>query len=176
MLREQKIEIIKDTVGRLQRATGLYLANFSGMTVDQANDLRREFFKIGVDYKVIKNTLLKRALEEVGGYDGVYPYLVQQTGVVFSYDDPIQPARVLEKFMKDNKDRPAVKVCVVEKQVFDGARLAEIAALPTHKDLIAGILGTINAPAQGIVGAIHAVLSGLVYAVDAIEKQKAQAA
>ena len=176
MLREQKTEIIKDTVGRIERANGLYLANFSGMTVEQANNLRQEFFKIGVDYKVVKNTLLKRALEEVGGYDGVYPYLVQQTGVVFAYDDPIQPARVLEKFIKENKDRPVVKVCVIEKQVFDGARLSEIASLPTHKDLIAGIMGTLNAPAQGIVGAIHAVISGVVYAIDAIEKQKAQAA
>jgi large subunit ribosomal protein L10 len=176
MVREQKAEIIHDAASRLARCSGLYLLNFSGMTVEQANNLRREFFKIGVDYKVIKNTLLKRALEETGGFEGVYPYLVEQTGVVFTYDDPVMPARVLEKFIKDNKEKPAVKAVVIDRSVFDGARLAEIAALPTHKDLIAGILGAINGPAQGIVGSIHAVIQGLVGTIDAIEKQKAQAA
>lgn len=176
MTKEQKAEIIKDTVSRLQGASGLYLLSFSGLTVEQANNLRSEFFKIGVDYKVIKNTLLKRALQEVQGYEEVYPYLVDQTGVVFSYNDPIQPARVLEKFIKANQEKPTVKACVIEKQVFAGARLAEVATLPTREDLIANIMGSLSAPIQGIVGSIHAVLSGIVYALDAIEKQKAQAA
>jgi large subunit ribosomal protein L10 len=144
--------------------------------VGQANNLRREFFKIGVDYEVVKNTLLQRALDEVGGYESVYPYLVNQSGVVFAYGDPVQPARILEKFIKVNNDRPNVKAIVIEKQVFDGARLPEVAALPTRKDIIANILGSLEAPAQGIAGTIHAVISSIVYAVDAIEKQKAQAA
>ena len=176
MTKEQKAEIIKTTVEKLQRADGLYLLSFQKLTVLQANNLRREFFKIGVDYEVIKNTLLERAMAEVGGYDSTYPYLVNQTGVVFAYGDPIQPARVLEKFVKTNNDRPTVKACVIEKQVFDGARLSEVAALPTREDLIANILSSIQAPAQGIAGTIHAVISGIVYAIDAIEKQKAQAA
>ena len=62
MTKEQKAEVIKDTVERVGKATGLYLASFQGLTVDQANTLRSEFFKIGVDYKVVKNTLLKHAL------------------------------------------------------------------------------------------------------------------
>ncbi|MBL0177332.1 MAG: 50S ribosomal protein L10 [Ignavibacteria bacterium] len=176
MTKEKKAEIIQDAVSRISRASGLYLANFSGMTVEQASNLRREFFKLEVDYVVIKNTLLKRALDEVGGYEGVSPYLVNQTGLVIAYGDPIAPARTLEKFNKDNQQKPAVKVCVIEKQVFDGARLSEIASLPSRLDLIAGIMGTLEAPAQGIVGAINAVISGIVYAIDAIEKKKAEAA
>jgi len=174
--KEQKAEVIKDAVALVSEASGLYLLSFSGLTVEQANNLRSEFFKIGVDYKVIKNTLLKRALDEVGGYDAVYPYLVDQTGLVVAYTDPIQPARVLEKFIKDNKDKPQVKACVIEKQVFDGSKLAEVAALPTREDIIASILGSINAPIQGIVGTIHQVMAEIVYAVDAIEKKKAEAA
>ncbi|MBI5648736.1 MAG: 50S ribosomal protein L10 [Ignavibacteriae bacterium] len=176
MNKQQKADIIKDATERLSRANGLYLVNFSGMTVFQANNLRREFFKLEADYIVIKNTLLKRALQEIGGYDDVYPYLVQQTGLVVSYNDPVAPARILEKFNKDNAQKPAVKVCVIEKQVFDGSRLSEIAALPSRNDLIAGIMGALNAPAQGIVGAINAVMSDIVYAIDAIEKKKSQAA
>lgn len=176
MTKEQKAEVVKATLERLDGATGVYLTNFSGMTVAQANALRSEFYKIGVKYTVVKNTLLKRALDEIGGYDAVHPYLVGQTGVVVTHDDPIMPARVLAKFTKENQDKPSVKACVIEKQVFDGSRLQEVASLPTKDDIISGIIGSINAPAQGIVGAISAVMSGIVYAIDAIEKKKAEAA
>ncbi len=176
MTKEQKTEVIKDTISRIERANGLYLTNFTGMTVEQANALRSEFFKIGVEYKVVKNTLLKRAMEEVGGYDGVFPYLVNQTGVVIAYDDPILPARVLDKFVKGTDGKPQVKVAVIEKQVFDGSRLNELATLPTRDDIIAGIIGSIAAPMQGIAGAINGVLTDLVRTLDAIEKKKAEAA
>lgn len=176
MTKEQKAEIVKDISNRLGNATGLYLTNFAGMTVEQANNLRKEFYKLGIEYVVVKNTLLKLALAQVGGYEGLYPYLVQQTGLAISYQDPIQPARVIEKFMKTNADKPAVKACSVEKQVFDGSKLSQVAALPTRNDLIAGIIGTVAAPAQGIVGAINAVIRDLVTVVDAIEKKMASAA
>jgi len=176
MTKEQKAKVIADTVEKLQRTTGLYLANFSGLTVEKANQLRSEFFKGGVEYTVIKNTLLKRAMQEVGGYDDVFPYLVHQTGVVFAYDDPIQPARTLKDFIKSNENMLSVKVCVVEKEVFDGSRLEELASMPTREDLIASIIGSIAASAQGIAGAINGVMRDLVYVIDAIEKKKQEQA
>ncbi|MFZ1731739.1 MAG: 50S ribosomal protein L10 [Bacteroidota bacterium] len=176
MTKEQKAKVITDTVERLQSVSGLYLADFAHLTVGKANQLRSEFFKVGVDYKVIKNTLLIRALQEVGGYDGLLPYLVGQTGIVFAYDDPIAPARLLKTFIKDNEKMLSLKACAIGNEVFDGSRLEELAALPTRNELISGIIGTIAAPAQGIVGAINGVISGIVYAIDAIEKQKQEQA
>ncbi|HOJ04307.1 MAG TPA: 50S ribosomal protein L10 [Bacteroidota bacterium] len=176
MTKEQKIQVIEETTARLEKAVGLYLVSFSGLTVEKANQLRSEFFKIGVEYKVVKNTLLKRSMQNVGGYDGTFTYLANQTGVVFAYDDPIEPARVLKKFVKDNEGKISVKACVIDKDVFDGERLNDLASLPTREDLIAGIIGTIAAPASGIVGAINAVITGIVNVVDAIEKQKQEQA
>lgn len=176
MKKDQKVQVIDDTIGRLERTTGLYLVSFSGLTVEKANQLRSEFFKIGVDYKVIKNTLLKRAMQAVGGYDDVFQYLVNQTGVVFAYDDPIEPARTLKKFAKENEAKFTVKTCVIGKDVFDGTRLDDLASLPTRDELIAGIIGTIAAPASGIVGAINGVITGIVNVIDAIEKQKQEQA
>lgn len=176
MTKEQKAKVIEDAVSRLEKVNGLYLADFSRLTVEKANLLRSEFFKVGVDYKVIKNTLFKRALQQVGGYDDLMPYLVGMTGIVFANDDPVTPARLLKNFVKDNENMLSVKACVLGKDVFDGSRLEELASLPTREDLIAGIIGTIAAPAQGIVGAIHGVMSGIVYAIDAIEKQKQEQA
>lgn len=176
MTKEQKAKVIADTVEHIERASGIYLANFSGLTVEKANELRSKFFEVGVDYIVVKNTLLKRALEQVGGYDEVLPYLVNQTGVAFAYDDPIQPARILKDFVKDNESMLEVKVCVLDKEVFDGSRLNELAALPTREDLIASIVGSIAAPAQGIVGAINGVMRDLVGVIDAIAEQKKEQA
>lgn len=176
MKKEQKVQVIEDTIGRLERTTGLYLVSFSGLTVEKANHLRSEFFKIGVDYKVIKNTLLQRAMQAVGGYDDVFEYLVNQTGVVFAYNDPIEPARILKKFAKENEATFSVKTCVIGKDVFPGSRLDDLASLPTRDELIAGIIGTIAAPATGIVGAINGVITGIVNVIDAIEKQKQEQA
>lgn len=176
MTKEQKAKVIADTVERLQSVSGLYLADFANLTVAKANQLRSEFFQVGVDYKVIKNTLLIRALQEVGGYDGLLPYLTGMTGIVFAYDDPIAPARLLKTFIKDNEKMLSLKACVIGNEVFDGSRLEELASLPTRDELIAGIIGTIAAPAQGIVGAINGVITGIVYAIDAIEKQKREQA
>lgn len=176
MTKEQKAKVVADTVEHIERASGLYLASFPKLTVEKANKLRSKFFEVGVDYIVVKNTLLKRALEQVGGYDEVFPYLVNQTAVAFAYDDPIQPARILKDFIKDNESMLNVKVCVIDKEVFDGSRLEELASLPTREDLIASIVGSIAAPAQGIVGAINGVMSGIVYAIDAIARQKEEQA
>lgn len=172
MTKEQKAHVIQDAVEHIQRSAGIYVLSFSGLTVEKADELRGEFFKIGVDYKVTKNTLLKRAFEQVGGYDDIYPYLVGQSGVVYSYDDPIEPARVLKKFLKDNENMLTVKVCMIDSEVLDGTRLNDLAMLPTREELIAGIIGCIAAPASGIVGALNGVITGIVNVIDAIEKQQ----
>lgn len=174
MTREEKAQIIAELTERLQGTTGLYLTNFTGMTVEQANNLRREFHKIGVDYKVVKNTLAKRAFADAGGYGDLSKYLVGPTGIVFAKDDPVAPAKVIKKFI-DGTQKPELKACIIEKVVFDGARLAEVANLPTRAELIASMLGSIQAPIAGIAGAIGGLHRDLVNILDAIEKKMAEA-
>ena len=173
MNKEQKAKTISEVVALMERASGLYLADFAGMNVEQANKLRSEFHKIGVDYRVVKNTLAERAFIDVGGFDDVSKYLIGPTGIVFGYDDPIAPARVIKKFIETNQ-KPTIKACIIEKKVFDGSRLAEVAGLPTRKDLIASMLGSIDAPISGIVGVLNALPRDLVTVIDAIEKKKAE--
>lgn len=172
MNKEEKAKAIDEVVELLSNASGMYLADFSGMTVEQANALRSEFFQSNVKYKVVKNTLAKRAFDMIGGYDGVPDYLVGPTGIVVGYDDPIAPARTLKKFIETHK-KPLVKACVIEKKVFDGARLNEVAALPTRLELISQMLGSLEAPISGIVGSLGALQRDIVQLIDAIEKKKA---
>ena len=172
MNRSEKEAIVAEVAERATRASAMYFADFTGLTVEQATELRREFRKAGVEYRVVKNTLAKKALERVTGYDAVYEKLVGPTGIAFSYDDVVAPAKIIKKF-SDKSGKLKLKVAVLEKQVFDGSRLDELSKLPTRAELMAGVLGSIQAPISGIVGAIGAVIRDLVTVIDAIEKKKA---
>lgn len=172
MNRSEKEAIVAEVADKASRAAAMYFADFTGLTVEEATELRREFRKAGVEYRVVKNTLAKKALERVTGYDRVYEKLVGPTGIAFSYDDAVAPAKIIKKF-SEKSGKLKLKVAVLEKQVFDGSQLDQLSKLPTRPELMAGVVGSIHAPITGIVGAIGAVMRDLVYVIDAIEKKKA---
>lgn len=172
MKRSEKEQIIAEVKEMIEKAKGMYFADFTGITVEHITELRREFRKSNIDYRVVKNTLVRKALESVTGYDKVIPKLVGHTGIAFGYEDPAAPAKIIKKF-RDKHNKLALKVCVLENQVFDGSHLDEIAKLPSRNDLIAGIIGSIQSPISGVVGAINALARDLVTIIDAIEKKKA---
>lgn len=172
MKRTEKEQIIADVREKASRASGLFFADFTGITVEEINELRREFRKVKVDYRVVKNTLARKALEHIGGYDKVLDRLIAPTGIAFAYDDPVAPAKVIKKFHEKN-EKFVLKICVIEKQIFEGKELDRIAKLPSRSDLIAGILGSIQAPASGVVGVIGALARDLVNIIGQIEKKKA---
>jgi len=172
MKKEEKQEIITEVTETVRKSSGLFFTNFSGLTVGQATELRREFYKAGVQYRVVKNTLIRKALEQLAGYDTVYPKLVGPTGVAFAFDDPIVPAKIIQKFTEKH-NKLSLKACVIEHQVYDGSRLKELAQLPSRKDTMAAILGAVQSPIAGIPGAVNAVMRDLVSVIGEIEKKKA---
>jgi len=172
MKRTEKEQIIAEVAEIAGRAHGMFFTDFSGLTVEQATELRRELRKSGIDYRVAKNTLIRKALEKVGGYDGVFDKLAGPTGVAFSYDDPAAPAKVIQKFAEKHK-KLSLKVCVIEREVYDGARLDEIARIPSRAEVVAGILGSVQSPLAGVPNVVHAVIRELVSVIDEIGKKKA---
>src|SRR5512135_728173 len=122
MERSQKEQIVADVAKIAGRARGMFFTDFTGLTVGQATELRREFRKSGIEYRVVKNTLIRKALEQISGYDRVYPSLAGPTGVAFAFDDPVAPAKIIQKFSEKHK-KLSLKVCVVEHQVYEGAKL-----------------------------------------------------
>lgn len=170
MKREEKAKVVSEIAEKISKAKGLVLADFTRMTVAEVNELRKELKSAGVDYKVVKNTLLRIAMQNVGGYDGLIKYLEGPTAVAFGYDDPITPVRLIKK-VKSKIEKPSVKAIFIEGQVYDGSKLDELANLPSKSDIMAGIIGSIFAPASGIVFTLNAVLSELVLVIDAIAKK-----
>ena len=172
MKREEKEQIVAEVSETARKAHGMFFTDFTGLTVEQATELRREFHKSGVDYRVVKNTLIQKALEQVTGYDGVYSSLAGPTGVAFAFEDPVVPARIIQKFAEKHK-RLSLKVCVLDRQVFEGSRLAELAKLPSRKELMASILGSVQAPLAGVPSVINAVVRDIVSLIDEIGRKKA---
>ncbi|MGC9093388.1 MAG: 50S ribosomal protein L10 [Bacteroidota bacterium] len=173
MRRTEKEQIVAEVAERIARAQSMFLTDFTRMTVEEMNAIRVEFRKSGVEYEVTKNTLLRKALDSVKGFDGLYDYLRGPTAVAFSYDDPVAPAKVIKKFF-DKGERPKLKVAVVEREIFDGSRLVELAQLPGKKELMAAIVGSLQTPAAGLVGIIDAVMRDLINVIEQVGKKKAE--
>lgn len=172
MKREEKEEIVAEVTEIARRSSGLFFTDFTGLTVEQVTELRREFRKSGIQYRVAKNTLIRKALESIGGYDAVFDRLAGPTGVAFAFEDPIAPAKIIQKF-SDKHNKLALKICVIEKQVYDGSRLADLAKMPSRKEIVASLLGTFQAPLVAIPSLINSLLGDVVNVIGEVERKKA---
>ncbi|MCW8809572.1 MAG: 50S ribosomal protein L10 [Ignavibacteriaceae bacterium] len=172
MNRNEKSEIISEIKELLESSTAIYLTDYRGINVEDVSELRNQFRNEGVRYKVFKNTLVKRALDEAGKYEKIADHLTGMTGFAFASTNPLAPAKIINKYFSD-KEKLSLKACYVEGEYFDGTQLKTLATLPSKNELIAGILGSINSPISGIAGAINAVFRDLVSVVDQISQRQA---
>jgi len=172
MNKTEKTEVISSIKEMIENSSAVYLTDYSGINVEDISRLRGEFRKEKVKYKVIKNTLFKRALDELGKYDKLADHLVGMTGYVFATDNPVAPAKIIKKY-HDESQKLSLKACYIDEQFYEGSKLNMLASLPSKNDLIAGILGSLKSPASGIVGALNAIARDLANVVDQIAKQKA---
>ncbi len=172
MNKAQKAEIVEEIKENLQSSTAVYLVDYRGINVADINRLRREFREEGVKYKVYKNTLISRAIDEVGGYDKLKDLLVGMTGIIFADENYVAPAKIIRKYFKET-EKLALKGCYIESEFYDGSSLEALASMPTKEEVMSAIVGSIASPASGIVGAINAVQRDIVSLIDEISKKKA---
>ena len=172
MNKNEKTDVISEVKEMVENSSAIFLTDYSGINVEDISELRTQFRNEGVKYKVFKNTLVKRALEESNKYEKLVDHLVGMTGFAFADDNPVAPAKIIKKYF-DKNDKLLLKGCYIENEYFDGDRLAELASLPSKNELIASILGSVNAPASGIVGAVAAVMRDLVSVIGEISQREA---
>ena len=170
--RQKKQETVASLVELLQGVQGLYFLDFTTMSVAETIKLRRALKQADLKYRVAKNTLIDRAINEVGGFDLPDSLFVGQTGIVFSYDDPVIPAKIIKEESEKTK-KPVLKGAILDGQYFDGSKLKDIAALPGKKEMMSAIVGSLHAPITGIVGSINAVMRDVASLIEEVAKKKA---
>ncbi len=172
MNKNEKVDIVSEVKEMIEQSSAVFLTDYAGIDVADINNIRNEFRKEGVRYKVFKNTLFKRAMQEAGKYEKLADHLVGMTGYAFASGNPVAPAKIIKKYF-DDKQKLGLKACYIEDQYYPGEKLNELASLPSKSEIVASILGSLNAPASGIVGAINAVMRDLVSVIDEISKKQA---
>lgn len=172
--KEQKAAVVEEIRGKFENSSSAILVDYIGLSVEEATKLRSEFRAAGVDYKVYKNTLTERAIEGMG-FDDLKPFLKGPTAIAFGTEDPVAPAKILAKAIKDMK-KMEMKAGVVDSKVIDAAGAEALAKLPSKEELIAKMLGSMNAPISNFVGVLNGTMRALVYALNAVAEQKQQEA
>lgn len=155
-IKEAKVAEIRE---KLEKAQGIVLASYQGLSVEEDTALRKNLREAGVEYKVYKNTLVTLAAQELG-LEGISEYLEGPVSIAFGYEDATAPARVLHTFAKDHK-KLELKAGIVDKVIYDKVQVEKLATIPSKEVLIAKLLGSFKAP-----------LSNLAYLLNAIKEKK----
>lgn len=167
-----------------EKAVSTVFLDFRGVDVATISELRVAFRKAGIEYRVIKNNLIRKALEgtPLEGNAELDKSLAGMTGVAWSFEDPSQAAKVIRDFRKDKKDILAKKdepekllpkAALLDSNVLDGAQVETTLASMLGKDEIrAQLLATLLAPAQNLVAQLAAPGQNLAYVLDAIKRKQ----
>jgi large subunit ribosomal protein L10 len=177
MERAAKDTQIGEIKSRFDKMTAAVLLDYKGITVESDTKLRAAFRKAGVEYKVVKNTLVKQALKDTAYGSKLNDVLVGMTGIAWCYEDPSAAAKVVKQYKKDAGDagqKLVVKGGLIEGEVLTAARVEnELATMPGKDELRATLLATLQAPLQQFVALLQAPTQNLVYVLAAKERQGA---
>lgn len=166
---EEKAQVVAEIKEKLQSSSGVVLADYRGLTVSQVTQLRTQLRQAGVEYRVLKNSMVSRAAQEVG-IEGLDSYLKGPTAVAFSVD-PVAPAKVLADFAKTSKNF-AIKGGVIEGKVVDMAGIKILAELPSREVLLAQVLRGMQAPLTGMANVLQGPIRKMAYALEEVRKLK----
>jgi large subunit ribosomal protein L10 len=173
MEREAKEKQIGEIKTRFSKMTAAVVLDFKGMSVENATKLRSEFRKAGVDYKVVKNTLVTHAIKG-SAYEGkLTGALVGMTGIAWTYEDPSAAAKVVKAFKKEEAgDKLTIKAGLIEGSVLDAKAVEDqLATMPGKNELRAMLLATLQAPLQNFVVQLNAPAQNFAYALAAKERK-----
>lgn len=165
-----KQEIVAEVTKNFQDAQTVVVTDYRGLNVAQVTKLRSELRQSGIEFKVVKNTLTKIAAKNAG-VEGLETFLEGPTALAFGIEDPAAPAKILSKFAKDFKALE-IKGGLVEGKVIDIDGVKALADLPSREELLAKVVGGMQAPLYGFANVLQGSLRNFVYVLEAIRKQK----
>lgn len=152
----QKKQVVAELTARLKDSCAGVVVSYSGITVADDTKLRKELREAGVEYTVVKNTLLKRAANEVG-LDGIDAVLEGSTAIATSKDDYVAAARILCKYAETNK-KFTIKTGYLDNEIISLEKIDSLAKLPSREVLLSNVLGAFQAPISAFARVIQAMV------------------
>jgi len=171
MTRTEKSQFIEALSTQLQESEYFYVTDSSALTVEQVNILRRQLFENGIEMKVVKNTLMRKALDKLPPEKNVsqlYEALKGPTSIMFT-EVANAPAKILKEFRKTH-DKPVLKAAYIDSDVFLGdEQIGTLSELKSKEDLLGEVIGLLQSPARNVLAALQSgsqTLAGLVKALE----------
>ncbi len=169
LTKNQKKQLVKDLAENIKASKSAVFVDYRGLKVKDLTGLKKELRGSGVEFKVAKKTLIEKALKD-SGIDMNVKNLEGQIAVALSGDE-ITGAKIIEKFGKTNENLK-ILAGILEKKLMGAAEVKELAKLPGKEELLAKLVGTINAPISGFVNVLAGNLRGLVQVLKAISETR----
>jgi len=166
----EKQELVKHLAEKLNGSVAGVLVDYKGTDVTTDTEMRRKMREAGVEYAVIKNTMLRFATAETG-LSELHPFLEGPTALAFHTEDPVAPAKLVAEYV--GKDKPMqIKAGFVDGKVITSAEVEALSKLPAKEVLVAQVVGTMVAPISGLANVLNANIRGLAVALQAVADQK----
>ena len=172
MNKDEKNQAIEELTGLLSGSSVVYLADTSSLTVEATNNFRRKCFKENVRVKVVKNTLLKKAIEKVEGKNlsGLIEVLHGPTAIMLSETGSL-PAKVIKDFRK-KFDKPVLKGAFVEEEIYLGdENLKALSEIKSKEELIGDIITLLQSPAKNVISALKSAENTIAGVVKTLQEK-----
>lgn len=170
MNKEAKEQVVLHLSSKLKQATFAVLTDYRGLNVEKITKLRNELRSVSSDYRVAKNTFLKRASQGTE-LEQLHHCLVGPTAIVLGYDDPIAPSKVLAKFL-GNYPEFNIKAGLLQGRVLSAEEIKELSRLPGRKELLSKIVSLCTLTQMRLLNALNYLPLRLVQVLRAIEKNR----
>jgi len=170
LTKDQKKKIVKDLTEQVKKSKSVVFVDYKGISVKDLTSLKQELRKEGITFKVTRKTLFDIALKEAG-MDVSTKKMEGQVAMSMSDADEVTPAKIIAKFAKGN-DKLKILGGVLGVKSMTAEEVKALAKLPSKEELLARLVGTINAPVSGFVNVLAGNLRGLVQSLKAIAEAK----
>lgn len=169
--RQQKEEILKNLIPDFEKAKSIIFTEYKGLSVKDMTDLRSKLRKSNIKYKIAKKTLLRMAANKAGLKEIPREITEGPISAAFSFGDEVIAAKILYTFAKEHE---ALKLLggIMNGEILSKEKTLQLAKLPTKEELLAKLVGSLNAPIYGFYAVLSGLLRGFVYALNGIKEQK----
>lgn len=169
--RQKKEEVLQELVEKFKTAKSVVFAEYRGLTVKQVGEVRNQLREQGIYYKVAKKTLLNLAAQQAGFKSIPVEYMEGPISAVFSFQDEVSGPKIIYKLGKEFEGL-SLKGGLMDGQAFGAAQAVQLAQIPSKEELIAKMLGSLQAPIRGFHGVLHGSIRQFVGTLQAVVDKK----